>query len=180
MMTLQNKTRVLSVLLLTAALFQTAPVIAKTLCDDTIQHEVERQIGESGKLRSTVIEVHVKERVVVLTGQVWLYEQKLISDRIAWTTPGVFEVDNEIRVIPKTPMSDANIERKIRKIINADEQLRVSDVKINVANGEVVLIGSFLSLHDPSRLKHKVAEIEGVIEIRISAVFFSYLSGNKR
>jgi len=38
---------------------------------------------------------------VVLTGKVRLYEQKLIADRIAWTTPGVFEVDNEIQVVSK-------------------------------------------------------------------------------
>ena len=59
----------------------------------------------------------MQDRLVVLTGQVRLYEQKLVRDRIAWTNSGVFEVDNEIRVIPKSPLSEEAIEREIRKIV---------------------------------------------------------------
>ena len=33
----------------------------------------------------------------MLTGEVRLYEQKLITDRVAWTMEGVLEVENEIR-----------------------------------------------------------------------------------
>ena len=89
------------VLLLILVLFQVTPVLARS--DDLIQREIEAQIAGSTMLRDTLIEVHVEQRLVVLTGQVRLYEQKLISDRIAWTTLGVFEVDNEIRVVPKVP-----------------------------------------------------------------------------
>lgn len=174
-MTTRMKTGVLSILLFTVVQFQTALVMAAS--DDLIQREIKRQIGESKKLCSTIIEVHVRERLMVLTGQVRFYEQKLISGRIAWTTPGVFEVDNEIRVIPKLSLTDVSIEQKIREIIKADEQFNASEVNISVTNGEVILIGSFLSFHDPSRLKHKVAEIEGVIDIKISSAFFTNLSG---
>ena len=59
------------------------------------------------------IEVHVEELLVMLTGRVKIYRQKLISSRIAWTTRSVVEVDNEIRVVPKLPVSDTAIERKI-------------------------------------------------------------------
>ena len=69
------------------------------------------------KLQDTRIDIHVQDRLVVLVGQVRLYEQKLFSDRIAWTTSGVFEVDNEIRVIPKLPISEEAIEREIPKIV---------------------------------------------------------------
>jgi len=72
-------------------------------------------------LKDTRIDLHVQDRLVVLAGQVRLYEQKLVSDRIAWTNSGVFEVDNEIRVIPKSRLSDEAIERNIRKIITDDE-----------------------------------------------------------
>ena len=50
------------------------------------------------------------------TYQIRLDEQKLVSDRVAWMTPGLDEVDNEIRVVPRLPLSDTAIERKIREI----------------------------------------------------------------
>ena len=161
------------ILLLILALVQVTPALARS--DDLIQREIEVQIAESAKLRGASIEVQVEQRLVVLTGQVRFYEQKLISDRIAWTTLGVFEVDNEIRVVPKLPLTDAAIERKIREIVKADEQFRAAEVIISVTNGEVFLRGSFLGYRDPLRLKHKVAEIEGVIDIKIIAAFFARL-----
>ena len=166
----------LPVLLLILALFQVTPAFARS--DDVIKREIVALIAGSDELRGTRIEVRVEQRLVVLTGEVRLYEQKLVSDRMAWTTPGVFEVDNEIRVVPMSPLSDAAIEQKVKEIVKADEQLRAAEVTINVTNGEVFLRGSFLGFRDPLRLKHKVAEIEGVIDIKISAAFFARLSGS--
>ena len=161
----------MAVPLLILALFQVTPVLARS--DDLIQREIKAQIEGSTKLQGTRIEVHVKGLLAILTGEVRLYEQKLISDRIAWTTPGVFEVDNEIRVVPKVPLSDAAIERKIREIVKADERFRAAGVVVRVSNGEVFLAGSFLGMRDPSILKHKVAEIEGVVGIEVRAAFLA-------
>ena len=94
-------------------MFQANTLLARD--DDVIKREIEAKIGDSERLRDTRIEVQVQERLVVLTGQVRLYEQKLISDRLAWTTPGVFEVDNEIRVVPNLPLSDIAIEGKLER-----------------------------------------------------------------
>lgn len=38
---------------------------------------------------------------------------------------------------------------------------------------EVFLMGSFLDFRDPAILKHKVAEIEGVVGIEIRATFMA-------
>ncbi|MEN8167903.1 MAG: BON domain-containing protein [Pseudomonadota bacterium] len=159
------------VLLLILALFQVTPALARS--DDLIQREIEMQIAESTALRSTRIEVHVEERLVVLSGEVRLYEQRLIAERISWTTLGVFEVDNEIRVVPKLVLSDAAIEQKIREIVKADERFRATGLVVRVNNGKVFLSGSFLDFHDPSILKHKVAEIEGVVGIEVHAAFLA-------
>lgn len=158
-----------AVLLLVLTLFQATPALARR--DELIQQDVEARIAESTMLRGARIEVHVERWLVVLAGEVRLYEQSLIAERIAWTTPGVFEVDNEIRVVPKAPVANAAIERKIREIVNAEERFRAAGVMIRVHNGEVLLSGSFFDFRDPSALKHKVAAIEGVITIKISAAF---------
>lgn len=70
-------------------------------------------------------------------------------------------------------MSDAAIERRIPEIVAADERFRNAQVAIRVDKGKVTLTGSFLAYRDPSILKHKIAEIEGVIGIEISAAFLA-------
>ena len=153
-------------------LLQTTPVLARG--DYFIQKEIEARFSAHEKLRGAGIKVHVEAQLVVLTGRVRLYEQKLIGGRIAWTTPGVVEVDNEIRVLPKLPVSDAAIERKIRDIVKSDDRYQDAKLEVRVNQGEVKLTGSFLGFSDPTILKHKVAAIEGVVDIEISAAFFAW------
>ena len=71
----------LPVLLLILALFQVTPAFARS--DDVIQREIVALIAGADELRGTRIEVRVEQRLVVLTGEVRLYEQKLISDRMS-------------------------------------------------------------------------------------------------
>lgn len=170
-MHVQTKIGALPVLLFIVALFQATPALARS--DALIQREIEAQIAESATLRSARIEVHVDQGLVVLAGEVRLYEQKLVSERIAWTTPSVFEVDNEIQVAPKLALSDAAIERKIGEILKADERFHTAGIVVKVNNGEVLLSGSFFGFRDPSILKHKVAKIEGVLSIEIRAQFLA-------
>lgn len=80
-------------------------------------------------------------------------------------------MDNEIRVVPKVPLSDAAIERKSREVVETDERFRAARALIRVNNGEVFLTGSLLGFHDPSILKHEVADIEGVVGIGVGAAF---------
>ena len=139
--------------------------------DEIIQRDIEAEIAESERLAHSRIAVHVEQRLVVLTGEVRSYEQNLISERIAWTTMSVFEVDNEIRVMPRLPLSDMAIERKVREIVKANERFRAAGVVVVVSEGRVSLKGSFLDFSDPSTPRHAVAEIEGAVHIDMHAVF---------
>lgn len=167
------------VLLLLLGFIHTEAVLARS--DDLIQHDIEAQLAaESERLRGSRIEVNVNQRLVVLTGEVRFYEQKLISERIAWTTPGVFEVDNEIKIAPVLPLSDEDIERKIREIVKAEERYRKAQMEVMVRNGRVTIKGSFIDFRDPSMLKHELAKIEGVIDIEIHAKFIARSSEIER
>ena len=168
-MNTSTKIRILPVLFIIMTFFPVASVLAQS--DKQIQHEIEAQIAESAVLQNIRIEIHVEQRLVVLTGEVRLYEQKMSLERIAWTTPEVFEVDNEIQIVPQMPLSDEQIKEKIRMIVKADDHFHVALLNIRVDKGNVFLKGSFLDFRDPSRLKHKVAAIEGVLAIRINATF---------
>ena len=70
-------------------------------------------------------------------------------------------------------MSDEAIDLKIREILKQDARFHGAGVVVTVTNGEVSLKGSFLDFRDPSVLKNRVAEIKGVVDIKISAVFLT-------
>lgn len=54
-----------------------------------------------------------------------------------------------------------------------DDRFRAAGVAVSVEDGKVWLNGGFLNFRDPTRLKHMVAEIEGVVDIKISAAFLA-------
>ena len=159
--------------LMMLSLFQIT--VAQARSDELIQREIEAQIAHSEQFAGARIEVHVEQRLVILTGDVRIYEQKLVSERIAWTTTGVFEVDNEIRVMPKIPLTDTAIERKVAEIVVNDDRVRAAGVSAQVSKGKVLLRGNFVNFSDPTALKHKVAEIEGVTDIEMQATFLARL-----
>jgi len=171
-MIMKKKIYTLPVVFFIVALLQINPALARS--DDHIKSEIEMSISTTTALQNNAsIKVYVDQRLVVLSGKVRLYEQKLIADRNAWTTMGVSEVDSEIRVVPKIPLADAGIEKKIKMLIKSGSQFVTAGIAVQVVNGEVTLSGNFINLRGPSRLKHKVAEIEGVVNIKMNASFVS-------
>ncbi len=69
------------------------------------------------------------------------------------------------------PLNDRAINHKIRGIIKAHRRLHGAQLTVTVKGGAVVLQGTFEHPRDVLFLKHKVAEIEGVIAIEIQARF---------
>jgi hypothetical protein len=80
-------------------------------------------------------------------------------------------VDNEIRVVPKLPQTDLSIERKIMDIVHTDSRYHGMGLKIKVETGVVSIGGTFEQPRDVMFLKHRVAEIEGVVDVNLQANF---------
>ena len=135
--------------------------------DRVIKQAIEEAAASTPELQGTDARVAVEGRSVILFGSVRLYLHKMIYELIAWQTVGVVEVDNEIRVVPQAPLSDAAIERKIWEIVELHEQFHASEMKVTVARGAVFLSSTFGHPQDVIFLKKRVAAIEGVIAIDI-------------
>ncbi len=144
---------------------------AQALSDEIIKQRIEEKTSGTPELKGTRVRVDVEDGLVVLSGTVCLYAQKMTYEKTAWQTMVVAEVENEIRVIPMFPLDDWTIKRKIREIIKASWQLRYAQLMVTVKDGAVVLQDTFEHTRDVLFLKHKVAEIEGVIAIEIQASF---------
>ncbi len=164
-----NKNMILSVLFIIMFFSPVSSLLAQA--DRQIQDEIKIKIASSAVLQGIRVGVHVEQHLVVLTGEVQFYEQKMILERIAWTSHDVYEVDNELRIVPLRSYSDKQIKENIRKIVEENNNFRISLINIKVDKGLVTIKGSFLDFRDPLRLKHKVAAIEGVLAIKIDATF---------
>ena len=143
------------------------------LSDELIKQNIENDAADTLHLRATKVDLVVEDGIVVLFGEVGLYIQKMLYEKIAWKNQGVVEVDNEIRVVPRLPQTDAAVERKIMQVIQTHQRFKGAKVAVTVETGNVFIR---INLDHPSDilfLKHRVAEIEGVISIEIQAKFFA-------
>ncbi len=148
-------------------IFWNTPALASG--DDTIRHRIIDQVIDSAILGSTKVTIYVEDGFVLLTGTVHRYLHKMEVERIAWTTTGVTEVENEIGVKSLFPLSDTAIRKKIRRILMDCDCFHGGSHLVQVTAGAVSVTGVFFHTRDVQFLKRKIAEIEGVVAIKIRA-----------
>jgi len=139
--------------------------------DREILEHIAVQTHRDERLEGTEVHIVVRGGQVLLSGTVYLYSQKIVYEHIVGRTPGVVEINNDIRVVPRLPVEDAEIAGHIHTLIKGYQRFQNAEITVDVTEGVVSLSGTF---HDPSdllSLKHQVAEIEGVIRLDIMARF---------
>ena len=139
--------------------------------DRIIKQAIEEAAANNPELQGTDARVAVEARRVILFGSVRLYLHKMLYEQISWQTIGVVGVENEIRVVPQTPLSDTAIKQKIWEIITLHEKFHVSEFEVTVKRGAVFFNGTFGHPQDIIFLEKRVAVIEGVIAIAIDVAF---------
>jgi osmotically-inducible protein OsmY len=139
--------------------------------DREILERIAVQTHHDERLEGTEVHVSVQSGQVILSGTVYLYSQKILYEHIVEQTPGVVEITNEVRVVPRLPVEDAEIARHIRTLIKGHQRFQHAGITVDVTQGAVSLSGTFYDPGDFLFLKHQVAEIEGVIRLEISALF---------
>jgi osmotically-inducible protein OsmY len=139
--------------------------------DREILEHIAVQTHHDERLEGTEVHIVVRGGQVVLSGTVYLYSQKMLYEHIVEQTPGVVEINNNIRVVPRLPVEDAEIAGYIRTLINGHQRFQNVEITVEVTEGAVSLSGMFYDPGDFLFLKHQVAEIEGVIRLEIRARF---------
>jgi len=137
--------------------------------NDTIRQRILDQVTEQATLGSSKVTIYVEDGFVLLTGSVHRYLHKMHFERISWKTTGVTEVENEIGVKALFPLNDTLIKKKIRMILMDCECFHGGNHLVQVAAGAVSVTGVFFHPRDVQLLKRKIAEIEGVVAIKIHA-----------
>jgi osmotically-inducible protein OsmY len=139
--------------------------------DREILEHIAVQTHHDERLEGTEVHIVVRGGQILLSGTVYLYSQKMLYEHIVGRTPGVAEIHNNIRVVPRLPVDDAEVAGHIRTLIKGHQRFQNTEITVDVTAGAVSLSGTF---HDPGDLlflKHQVAEIEGVIRLEIMARF---------
>jgi osmotically-inducible protein OsmY len=139
--------------------------------DREILEHITGQTHHDERLEGTEVHIVVRGGHVVLSGTVYLYSQKMLYEHIAERTPGVVEINNDIRVVPRLPVEDAEIADHIHTMIKDHQRFQNAELTIDVREGTVSLSGMFYDPGDVQFLKHQVAEIEGVTHLEIMARF---------
>ena len=153
--------------------------VAESPADAALRALLEERIAT---LDGEGVEVRVSVRTgqVVLQGRVRLFEHSLRAEQLAWKTPGVEDVDNEIRVVPWESDGDAAIERRIRLLIKGEDRFSDTNLQLSVTSGFVKLRGMFQDPADVLALKHRIASIPGVLGVEIDAILVASLPGSTR
>ncbi len=142
--------------------------------DIALRQEIEGSLAQRFAGIGSEIRVAVREGQVVLQGEVRLLEHSLRAEQATWKTPGVVDVDNELVVRPLVGDPDASLANKVRTIVKGDERFIDTNLQINVRAGVVYLRGLFRDPGDVLALKHQVASVPGVLEVKIEATLIAH------
>ena len=115
------------------------------------------------------VEIEVVEGRVLLAGTVPLPEDRIEVARMAWTTPGVKNVINEIQVGDSSGIvdfaKDTWITAQLRTKLLFDENVRSINYTVETVNGTVYLIGISRSPEEEARVTGHAARIAGVQKV---------------
>lgn len=110
--------------------------------------------------------VEVSEGRVLLTGAVKSPEDRMRATMIAWRSPGVKEVINEIQVTDKSGLSnltkDSWITTKLRAKLLTDTRIFDINYSIETVNGVIYLLGIAESQEELNRVINYARNISGV------------------
>lgn len=102
-----------------------------------------------------VIEVSVKDGVVLLDDHVTTLAQKRLAGVLAWWVPGSRDVVNGLAVEPPQEDSDEELAKTVRVVLKKDPFVNVDRIRVSARRGIVTLEGDV-----PSQEQREMAEFD--------------------
>ncbi len=112
--------------------------------DSAITSAVQKSLGENAKVKASQVEVQTREGVVVLLGVVDTEEARREAGRVAWRTPDVNGVVNDLTVGERTVGSwidDVTISSMVKSKLIANTEIKAGDIDVSSSQSIVTLIG---------------------------------------
>lgn len=112
--------------------------------DSAITSAVNKSMKDDAKLKAGQIEVQTREGVVFLLGVVDTEEARREAGRVAWRTPNVDGVVNDLTVGERTVGSwtdDVMISSQVKSKLIANTEIKAGDIDVSSSQSVVTLIG---------------------------------------
>lgn len=130
--------------------------------DEQIRHEVVSELAWDTRTWNPQIKVDVTGGVVMLSGSVPSYAQKVAAQNAAHRISGVLDVANDLSVKSSRIHSDAEIARVIRQALVWDVLVPDEQIQTTVSDGWVKLEGMVNSLQQNEDAERAVLNLAGV------------------
>ena len=144
------------------------------ITDEQLTGFITTELLNDPRLSLSPIEVEVKHGIVTLGGTVQSYRRKLAAHEIAASYEGVRDVVNHLQVKPPEDLSDREVARNVRMILEASTEVTKQTITVAVKSG-IVTLGGHVGSHwecamaeDVTRSARGVRDVENLITINLS------------
>lgn len=138
---------------------------AKT--DDELRSEVLAELGRNARIQGSEVAAIVKHGAVTLVGMVRTLDEKICAELAVRNVQGVRALANDIEVKSSEQMlrADENIAERVARVLTWYSSLRNMDVKAEVDDGHVRLVGEVDLPYQKEMIAERVAEVAGVTAV---------------
>jgi osmotically-inducible protein OsmY len=134
--------------------------------DGEIQQAVQAAFRRDPRVAPFSPNVRVEDNTVILSGAVGNLKAKTSAAQDARNTVGVWLVENYLRVRPKNPPSDADVEKNLNAALFWDPTLEGSDIEVAVINHVAYLSGEVDDGYQKADAQDVASRTKGVVEVR--------------
>lgn len=143
--------------------------VGTNIDDKTTRINIEALLLKEDEPLASMVGVEVLEGRVLLTGSVRSPDDRIRATMIAWRSPGVKEVINELQVTDKASLGnltkDTWITTKLRAKILADGSIVDFNYTVETVNGVVYLLGIARSQQELDKVNNYARNISGVVRV---------------
>jgi osmotically-inducible protein OsmY len=162
----------LSIMMLACLLLTTATsfAAAEAVKDKDIDHAIETEFWASDAVDGNDVSATTQDGIVTLAGTVEHLLAKEHARKIAEATVGVRAVINQIKVVPETARTDAELQDAVEQALFKDPATDSYEVTVSADNGIVSLSGTVDSWQEKQLCSTVAKAVKGVRDINNNIV----------
>ncbi len=140
--------------------------VGNAIDDASIQLDLRQRLYDASRTDFSDIDLEVVEGRVLMTGRVETQDARIEASRVAWTTPGVDDVINEVEISDRNISfirpRDTWISTQLRARLIGDGSVRQVNYHIETLRGTIYLFGIAQDEDELARVTEHARTIRGV------------------
>lgn len=142
------------------------PPGSKLPTDTELKEKVETLLSWNSNLNADHIEIKCENRVITLSGKVDTYLDKQHASELVATVKGIFEVINELKVVPALAQKDEYIKEELTSAYKRTYLIDEDKILVEVNKGNVQLSGKVPNFLVKVQARNMAMQTSGVKEVQ--------------